>query len=80
MEKRVGYFERQGDLVAAQRIEERTTFDIEMLREAGYCSGIENYSVHMDDRESGDAPYTLMDYFPDDFLTVIDESHRRSRR
>jgi len=76
MEKRVGYFERQGDLVAAQRIEERTTFDIEMLREAGYCSGIENYSVHMDDRESGDAPYTLMDYFPDDFLTVIDESHQ----
>ncbi|OYR47766.1 MULTISPECIES: excinuclease ABC subunit UvrB [unclassified Halorubrum] len=76
MEKRVSYFERQGDLVAAQRIEERTTFDIEMLREAGYCSGIENYSVHMDDRESGDAPYTLLDYFPDDFLTVIDESHQ----
>ena len=76
MEKRVSYFERQGDLVAAQRIEERTTFDIEMLREAGYCSGIENYSVHMDDRESGDAPYTLLDYFPDDFLTVVDESHQ----
>ncbi|TKX79111.1 excinuclease ABC subunit UvrB, partial [Halorubrum sp. SD626R] len=76
MEKRVSYFERQGDLVAAQRIEERTTFDLEMLREAGYCSGIENYSVHMDDRESGDAPYTLLDYFPDDFLTVIDESHQ----
>ncbi|GAB3707915.1 excinuclease ABC subunit UvrB [Halorubrum pallidum] len=76
MEKRVSYFERQGDLVAAQRIEERTTFDIEMLREAGYCSGIENYSVHMDDRETGDAPYTLLDYFPDDFLTVIDESHQ----
>src|SRR6056297_3345646 len=76
MEKRVGYFERQSDLVAAQRIEERTTFDVEMLREAGYCSGIENYSVHMDDRESGDAPYTLLDYFPDDFLTVVDESHQ----
>ncbi|WP_092565213.1 excinuclease ABC subunit UvrB, partial [Halorubrum sp. SD626R] len=76
MEKRVSYFERQGDLVAAQRIEERTTFDVEMLREAGYCSGIENYSVHMDDRESGDAPYTLLDYFPDDFLTVVDESHQ----
>ncbi|GAB7009708.1 excinuclease ABC subunit UvrB [Halorubrum trueperi] len=76
MEKRVRYFERQGDLVAAQRIEERTTFDVEMLREAGYCSGIENYSVHMDDRESGDAPYTLLDYFPDDFLTVVDESHQ----
>ena len=75
MERRVNYFERQGDLVAAQRIEERTTFDIEMLRETGYCSGIENYSVHMSDRDSGDPPYTLLDYFPDDFLTVVDESH-----
>ncbi|MFQ3320475.1 MAG: excinuclease ABC subunit B [Natronomonas sp.] len=75
-EKRVSYFERQGDLVAAQRIEERTTFDIEMLRETGYCSGIENYSVHMSDRESGDPPHTLLDYFPDDFLTVVDESHQ----
>ncbi len=76
MEQRVRYFERQGDLVAAQRIEERTTFDLEMLRESGYCSGIENYSVHMSDRESGEAPYTLLDYFPDDFLTVVDESHQ----
>ncbi|GAB3420572.1 excinuclease ABC subunit UvrB [Haloparvum alkalitolerans] len=76
MEKRVRHFEREGDLVAAQRIEERTTFDLEMLREAGYCSGIENYSVHMDDRDVGDAPYTLLDYFPDEFLTVIDESHQ----
>ena len=76
MEQRVRYFERNGDLVAAQRIEERTTFDIEMLREAGYCSGIENYSVHMDDRDSGDAPYTLLDYFPEEFLTVVDESHQ----
>jgi excinuclease ABC subunit B len=75
-EKRVGYFERQGDLVAAQRIEERTTFDLEMLEETGYCSGIENYSVHMSDRESGEPPYTLLDYFPDDFLTVVDESHQ----
>ncbi len=75
MHDRVRYFERQGDLVAAQRIEERTTFDIEMMRETGYCSGIENYSVHLSDREPGDAPYTLLDYFPDDFLTVIDESH-----
>jgi excinuclease ABC subunit B len=74
-EKRVSYFERQGDLVAAQRIEERTTFDIEMLQETGYCSGIENYSVHMSDRASGEPPYTLLDYFPDDFLTVVDESH-----
>jgi len=76
MDDRVAYFERHGDLVAAQRIEERTTFDLEMLREAGYCSGIENYSVHLSDRESGDAPYTLLDYFPDDFLTVVDESHQ----
>jgi len=76
MADRVAYFERQGDLVAAQRIEERTTFDIEMLRETGYCSGIENYSVHLSDRESGAAPYTLLDYFPDDFLTVVDESHQ----
>lgn len=76
MHERVAYFERQGDLVAAQRIEERTTFDIEMMKETGYCSGIENYSVHLSDREPGEAPYTLLDYFPDDFLTVIDESHQ----
>ena len=75
LEDRVRYFERQGDLVAAQRLEERTTFDLEMLREAGYCSGIENYSVHLSDRDPGDPPYTLLDYFPDEFLTVIDESH-----
>ncbi|MFB6303706.1 MAG: excinuclease ABC subunit UvrB [Haloferacaceae archaeon] len=76
LDDRIRYFERQGDMVAAQRIEERTTFDLEMLREAGYCSGIENYSVHLSDRESGDPPYTLLDYFPDDFLCVIDESHQ----
>ena len=76
MEDRVRHFERQGDLVAAQRIEERTTFDLEMMRETGYCSGIENYSIHLSDRESGEAPYTLLDYFPDDFLTVVDESHQ----
>ncbi len=75
MHERINYFERQGDFVAAQRIEERTTFDIEMLRETGYCSGIENYSVHLSSRESGDPPSTLLDYFPDDFCTVVDESH-----
>ncbi|MES3518189.1 MAG: excinuclease ABC subunit UvrB [Natronomonas sp.] len=75
LDERISYFQRQGDLVAAQRIEERTTFDIEMLEETGYCSGIENYSVHMSDRESGEAPYTLLDYFPEEFLTVVDESH-----
>ncbi|WP_336360467.1 excinuclease ABC subunit UvrB [Haladaptatus sp. ZSTT2] len=72
---RISYFQRKGDLIAAQRIEERTTFDLEMMRETGYCSGIENYSVHLDNRTVGDPPYTLLDYFPDDFLTVIDESH-----
>jgi excinuclease ABC subunit B len=76
MHERVRHFERAGDMIAAQRIEERTTFDLEMMAEAGYCSGIENYSVYLSDREPGDAPYTLLDYFPDDFLTVIDESHR----
>ena len=75
MEERVRHFERQGDLVAAQRIEERTTFDIEMLQETGHCSGIENYSVHFSDRDSGEPPYTLLDYFPDNFLCVVDESH-----
>jgi excinuclease ABC subunit B len=76
LDQRISYFERQGDHVAAQRIEERTTFDIEMMQETGYCSGIENYSVHLSDRETGEAPYTLLDYFPDDFLTVVDESHQ----
>jgi excinuclease ABC subunit B len=75
-EDRVRHFERRGDHVAAQRIEERTTFDLEMMRETGYCSGIENYSVHLSDRESGEPPYTLLDYFPDEFLTVVDESHQ----
>jgi excinuclease ABC subunit B len=76
LDDRIRYFERKGDMVAAQRIEERTTFDLEMMEETGYCSGIENYSVHLSDRESGEAPYTLLDYFPDDFLTVVDESHQ----
>ncbi|MWV38702.1 excinuclease ABC subunit UvrB [Natrialba sp. INN-245] len=75
LDSRISYFERQGDLIAAQRIEERTTFDLEMMAETGYCSGIENYSVYLSDRESGEAPYTLLDYFPEDFLTVVDESH-----
>jgi len=76
LDDRIGHFERQGDLVAAQRIEERTTFDLEMLEETGYCSGIENYSVHLSDREPGDPPFTLLDYFPEEFLTVVDESHQ----
>jgi len=67
---------RENDrLLEAQRLEERTNYDIEMMREIGFCSGIENYSRHISGREAGSAPYTLMDYFPDDFLLVIDESH-----
>ena len=76
MEERIQHFKDRGDEVAAQRIEERTKFDLEMMREVGYTSGIENYSVHLSDREPGDPPYTLLDYFPDDFLMVIDESHQ----
>ena len=76
MEERIQHFKDRGDEVAAQRIEERTKFDLEMMREVGYTSGIENYSVHLSDREPGDPPYTLLDYFPDNFLTVIDESHQ----
>ena len=76
LEDRINHFERRGDLVAAQRIEERTTFDLEMMEETGYCSGIENYSVYLSERNPGDPPHTLLDYFPDDFLTVVDESHQ----
>ena len=76
MHERIQHFRSIGDEVSAQRIEERTKFDLEMIRESGYCSGIENYSVHLSDRGRGDPPYTLLDYFPDDFLTVIDESHQ----
>ena len=75
MVARVKEFEAQGKLLEAQRIKMRTTFDLEMIRELGFCSGIENYSRHLDGREPGSAPSCLLDYFPDDFLTVIDESH-----
>lgn len=68
-------FERQGKLLEAQRLRMRTTYDIEMMRQVGSCSGIENYSMHMDGRNRGSAPNTLLDYFPEDFLLVIDESH-----
>src|SRR3954452_8265872 len=67
--------ERQGKLLEAQRLRMRTTYDIEMMRQVGFCNGIENYSMHMDGRSYGDPAYTLLDYFPDDFVTVIDESH-----
>ena len=75
MEERVEYFKQNKKLIEAQRIEERTNFDIEMLKETGFCQGIENYSRHISGREAGSPPYTLFDYFPDDFLLLIDESH-----
>ncbi len=75
LKERLDDFRKEEKYVEAQRIEQRTRFDIEMIKEIGYCSGIENYSRHMDGREPGSRPYTLLDYFPDDFLLVIDESH-----
>ena len=75
LEERIKYFKERGKLIEAQRIEERTNFDMEMLKETGFCQGIENYSRHISGREPGSAPFTLMDYFPKDFLLLIDESH-----
>jgi len=75
MEERIEYFLSKGQTLEAQRIEQRTRFDLEMLREFGYCHGIENYSRHLSGRSPGEPPYTLIDYFPEDFLIVIDESH-----
>ncbi|MDF2848681.1 MAG: uvrB, partial [Oerskovia sp.] len=75
LEQRLAELERQNKLLEAQRLRMRTTYDIEMMRQIGSCSGIENYSRHIDGREAGTAPHTLLDYFPEDFLLVIDESH-----
>ena len=75
LEEQVAFFKAKGKLVEAQRIEQRTNYDLEMIQEMGYCSGIENYSRHLTQRAPGEAPYTLLDYFPEDFLMVIDESH-----
>ncbi len=75
LEERLGELEKAGKLLEAQRLRMRTTYDIEMLRQVGSCSGIENYSRHIDGREAGSPPNTLLDYFPEDFLLVIDESH-----
>ena len=75
LKERVSYFKSEDKLIEAQRISERTHFDIEMMRETGFCSGIENYSMHLSGLNPGDTPHTLMDYFPDDFLILIDESH-----
>src|SRR3954452_17103451 len=75
LEERLAELERQGKLLEAQRLRMRTQYDLEMIRQVGFCSGIENYSRHIDGRGPGTAPATLIDYFPDDFLLVIDESH-----
>ena len=75
LKERVEYFKENNKLLEAQRIEERTNFDIEMMKETGFCQGIENYSRHISGREPGSTPYTLFDYFPDDYLLLIDESH-----
>jgi excinuclease ABC subunit B len=73
--KQVDYFQGNGNLLEAKRLQERTEFDLEMIRELGYCSGIENYSRYLDGREPGTRPFCLLDYFPEDFLMVVDESH-----
>lgn len=75
LEERVKFFKDNNKLIEAQRIEERTNFDIEMMKETGFCQGIENYSRHISGREPGSPPFTLFDYFPKDFLVLIDESH-----
>jgi excinuclease ABC subunit B len=75
LEERLAVLEREGKLLEAQRLRMRTNFDIEMMQQIGFCSGIENYSRHIDGRDPGEAPHCLLDYFPDDFLVVIDESH-----
>ncbi|MEG1752042.1 MAG: excinuclease ABC subunit UvrB [Clostridia bacterium] len=74
-DRQVEYFKKEGKIIEAQRIKERATYDIEMMREVGYCSGVENYSRYFDGRKEGEAPFTLMDYFPKGYLTLIDESH-----
>ncbi|MBQ4265873.1 MAG: excinuclease ABC subunit UvrB [Clostridia bacterium] len=75
LDQRIAEFKQEGNLIEAQRIAQRTNYDIEMLRELGYCTGIENYSRYFDGRKPGDAPYTLLDYFPDDYIVFVDESH-----
>ncbi|MDQ4100486.1 MAG: excinuclease ABC subunit UvrB [Chloroflexota bacterium] len=75
LNERVKFFEAEGKLLEAQRLRQRTMYDLEMMQEAGYCSGIENYSMHLSRRKPGEQPATLLDYFPDDFLLIVDESH-----
>src|SRR5690606_12347665 len=75
LEERLAYFKQNGLLLEAQRLEQRTRFDLEMLEETGFVKGIENYSRYLTNREEGEQPATLLDYFPDDFLMLVDESH-----
>ena len=75
MQERIAWFEKEGKLVEAQRLKMRTEYDLEMMQEMGFCQGIENYSRHLTGRRAGETPYTLMDFFPDDFLVIMDESH-----
>jgi len=75
MEERVGELEAEGRVLEAARLRQRTTFDLEMMRELGFCTGIENYSRHLSQREAGSRPWTLLDYFPPDWLLVVDEAH-----
>ena len=75
LQERLAQFDKEGKLLEAQRLRMRTTYDLEMMQEIGFCNGIENYSRHIDGRAPGERPFTLLDYFPDDFITVIDESH-----
>ena len=75
LQERLAQFDKEGKLLEAQRLRMRTTYDLEMMQEIGFCNGIENYSLHIDGRAPGERPFTLLDYFPDDFITVIDESH-----
>ena len=75
LKERLEELKNEDKLLEMQRLSQRTNFDIEMLREMGYCSGVENYSRHLSGREAGSTPFTLLDYFPDDYLIMIDESH-----
>ena len=75
LKERLAELKANGKLLEAQRLEQRTNYDLEMMEEMGYCTGIENYSRHMDNRKAGQAPFTLVNYFPKDFLLVVDESH-----
>jgi excinuclease ABC subunit B len=75
LQERLAWFDSQGKLLEAQRLRMRTQYDLEMIEEMGYCNGIENYSMHIDGRNPGEPPFTLLDYFPKDFLLVVDESH-----